>query len=88
MPELKQENGVKSQTSPTTGTSPRKRGFDTEPFLGNQTRSKPVPLLNKSQNSQHKIQETDNHSTAKKIEDDNIPPLTLTAAPTEELFRT
>ena len=38
MPELKQENNVKSQKSPTTGTSPRKLGSDTEQFVENQTR--------------------------------------------------
>ena len=86
MPESQEEIGVESQTSPVKGTWPQKYGFNWEPVQEIDTRSKPVPLLNNSRNSQLEIQKTKTDSTANSVGKDNITPLTITAPQIEEIL--
>ena len=63
-----------------------KSGSSTEPVQESDTSSKPVPLLNNSQNCQPETQETVKDSTANSPEDDNTPLLTITAPQIQEIL--
>ena len=57
IPECKQRNDVKAQTSPIKETSSQVSGSDTESFLENQTRSIPVQFPNDSKKQQNQPNE-------------------------------
>ena len=56
MPECKQSSEVESQTSPIKETSPQVSVSNTEPLLGNQTRSPLVLSINDSKKPSSEIQ--------------------------------
>ena len=88
MPENKQRNDVESQTSPIKETSPQVSVSSTEPFLGNQTRSVLVPILNDSKKPNSETQRNETDMTTCDSADDNIfPPAITTSQIEERLFR-
>ena len=90
MPENKQRNDVESQTSPIKETSPQVSVSSTEPFLGNQTGSVLVSILNDSNKKLNsEIQKNETDMTTCDSADDNIfPPAITTSQIEERLFRT
>ena len=84
MPESKQSSEVKSQTSPIKETSPQVSVSNTEPLLGNQTRSPLVLSLNDSKKPSSEIQRYQTDMTTCDSGDSNISPPTITISQTEE----
>ena len=84
MPENKQRNDVESQTSPIKETSPQVSVSSTEPFLGNQTRSVLVPILNDSKKPNSEIQRNETDMITCDSGDDNICPPAITTSQIEE----
>ena len=72
MPEPKQKSDVESQTSPIKESSPQVSVSNTEPLLGNQTRSALVPSLNDSKKPNSEIQRNEIDMTTCDGGDDNI----------------
>ena len=73
-PEFKQRNDIEAQTLPTKETSSQVPGFDTEPFLENQTRRTTVQYPNDSNKQQHEIQRNETDMTTHDSGDDSISP--------------
>ena len=84
MPESKQRIDVESQTSPIKETSPQVSVSSTEPLLGNQTRSPPVPSLNDSKKPSSEIQRYETDMTICDSRNSNISPPTITISQIEE----
>ena len=84
MPKNKQRNDVESQTSPIKETSPQVSVSSTEPFLGNQTRSVLVPILNDSKKPNSEIQRNETDMITCDSGDDNICPPAITTSQIEE----
>ena len=84
IPECKQRNDVKAQTSPIKETSSQVSGSDTESLLENQTRSVPVQCPNESKKQQNEIQRNETDLTTYGNGDDNISPSEITASQIEE----
>ena len=84
MPQLEQRSDVESQTSPMKETLPQVSVSSTEPLLGNQTRSAPVPSLNDSKNPNSEIQRNQINITTYDNGDDNKSPPATTISQTEE----
>ena len=72
IPESKQRIDVQSQTSPMKETSSQVSVINTEPLLGNQTRSTPVQSLNDSKKPKSELQRHELNIIANDNEDDNI----------------
>ena len=84
MHESKQRSDVESQTSPIKETSPQVSVSSTEPLLGNQTRSAPVPSLNDSKKPSSEIQRNDTDIITWDSGDDSISPPAITIWQIEE----
>ena len=84
MPEFKQKIVVESHTSPMKETSSQLSRSSTEPLLGNQTGSTPVPSLNDSKKLQSEIQRHEMNITANHNRDDKIFPPKITNSRIEE----
>ena len=84
LPELRQRNYDKSQTSPMIEPSPQVSGSHTEPLLGNETGNTPVQSLNHSKKSQSEIHWHEMSVTAKDNEDANISLPKITTSQIEE----
>ena len=84
MPEFKQKNYVKSQTSPKKETSLQVSGSSTEPHLENQTANTPVHCLNDSNKQHHQNQRNETNMTANITGNDNICLPKITSSQTEE----
>ena len=74
MPDFRQRNAVESETSPMKETSTQVSGSNTEPLLGNETRSMSAQSLNDSKRRQSEIQRHEMNMTAYDNGDDNISP--------------
>ena len=84
MPESKQNSEVESQTSPIEKTSPQVSVSNTEPLLGNQTRSPLVPSLNDSKKPSSEFQRYETDMTTCDSGDSNISPPPMTISQIEE----
>ena len=84
MPESKQRSDVESQTSPIKETSPQVSVSNTEPLLGNQTRSPLVTSPNDSTKPGSESQRNEIDMTTSDSGDDNISPPAITISQIEE----
>ena len=84
MPESKQSSEVESQTSPIKETSPQISVSNTEPLLGNQTRSPLVLSLIDSKKPSSEIQRHQTDITTCDSGDSNISPNPITTSQIEE----
>ena len=84
MPESKQKNDEKSQTSPMKQTSSQLSGSSTEPRLGNPTGSTPIQSLNDSKKPKSENQRHEMNIIADDNGDDNISPPKITNSQIEE----
>ena len=84
IPQFKQKNNVKAQTSPIKETSSQVSGSDTESFLENQTRSTPVQCPNDSKKQRREIQGNETNMKTYDNGHDNISPPEITTSQIEE----
>ena len=84
MPESKQSSEVESQTSPIKETSSTVSVSNTEPLLGNQTRSPLVLSLNDSKKPSSEIQRYQTDMTICDSGDSNLAPPPITISQIEE----
>ena len=84
MPESKQSSEAESQTSTNKVTSPQVSVSNTEPLLGNQTRSPLVLSLNDSKKPSSEIQGKQTDKTTCDSGDSNISPPPITVSQIEE----
>ena len=84
MPESKQKKDIESRTLPIKDTSSQVSVSSTEPLLGNQTRSAPVPSLNDSKKPNTEIQRNGIDMTTYHTGVDNISPPVITISQIEE----